>query len=85
MPANLGEGSYYLVEDIVTAGAGITVGNNATIDLMGFKLVGGTGPGIKGGQGGNVEIRNGTVSGWSRHGIEMRGPNNCSSSIRVSE
>ena len=40
-------GSYYLVEDIVTTGNGITIAaDNVTIDLMGFTLEGGVGDGL---------------------------------------
>ncbi|MCH9033426.1 MAG: right-handed parallel beta-helix repeat-containing protein [Planctomycetes bacterium] len=64
-------GSYYLVEDITTAGNGITItSDEVTIDLNGFSLVGGTGAGIsvpdphK-----NITIKNGTVRGWASGGI----------------
>ncbi len=64
-------GSYYLVENITTAGDGITItSDEVTIDLNGFSLVGGTGAGIsipdphK-----NITIKNGTVRGWASGGI----------------
>ena len=61
-------GSYYLAENISTAGGGITIAantNNVTIDLMGFSLSGGTGRGILAGNPSkNITVKNGTVSGW---------------------
>jgi len=42
-------GSYYLAENIVVTGPGIIVqADRVTIDLMGFTLASGTGPGIDG-------------------------------------
>jgi hypothetical protein len=91
-------GSYYLIEDITTAGDGITISaDDVTIDLMGFTLAGGTGDGIssvfptK-----NVTVRNGTVSGWGGSGIDVnqsdgsrvervRADSNESRGIRVGE
>ena len=60
-------GSYYAVEDLVTAGAGIKIEvDNVTIDLMGFGLSGGLGDGIKDtGTRKNIIVRNGTVTGWN--------------------
>ncbi len=62
-------GSYYLGSNLSYAGGdGITISkDNVTLDLMGFTL---TGPGsasvgIKMNGRTNVEIRNGTVSGWN--------------------
>ena len=64
-------GSYYLAENITTAGGGITItSDEVTIDLNGFSLAGGTGAGIsvpdphK-----NITIKNGTVRGWASGGI----------------
>ena len=59
-------GSYYLVEDINTAGGGIQVSkatDDVTIDLEGFTLSGGTGVGIRIWLSG--EVRNGRVKGWT--------------------
>src|SRR5438128_65952 len=55
-------GSYYLTTNL-TGGTGITISaNEVNLDLMGFRLVGGTGNGIavSGGRT-NLVIRNGTV------------------------
>ncbi len=68
-------GSYYLVEEITTEGAGISIiVNNVTLDLKGFTLSGGTGRGIyaippRTG----VVVRNGTVAGWAGDGIDLSG------------
>ena len=69
--------SWYLVHDIKTDGAGITVAaNDVTIDLNGFVLEGGTGVGIR--DNGtidpsieNITVRNGTVRGWENQGIRL--------------
>jgi len=62
-------GSYYLTEDISSAGTAITVAvDDVTIDLSGFALVGpgsGTNYGIYMNARSNVEIRNGTVRNFS--------------------
>ena len=58
-------GSYYLIEDVSSAGTAITITvDDVTIDLSGFALVGpgsGTNYGIYMNARSNVEIRNGTV------------------------
>jgi len=67
-------GSYYLVEDAYCGSTAITVNvDNVTIDLMGYSLIG---PGGSGANYGiymssrtNVEIRNGTIRNFGRHGI----------------
>jgi len=86
-------GFYYLTKDLATTGNGIVVRtDNVTLDLMGFSLVysGTTAdidgiylaewPGRK-----NVEIRNGTVRGFSGRGIaeEGLGSNNRFLNLRV--
>ena len=69
-------GSYYLTGDLTltsTTVPGITVNaDNVTIDLMGYSLIGpGSGPnhGIYMHGRSNVEVRNGTVRDFGRHGI----------------
>ncbi len=66
-------GSYYLTENVNSAGTAITVDdNNVTIDLMGFSLIGpgsGTNYGIYMNARKNVEIHNGTVRSFGSHGI----------------
>jgi len=65
-------GSYYLAEEIITTGGGIIVhAHDVTIDLMGFKLEGGTGPGIDGYLSERTTVRNGTIRGWSGTGIRV--------------
>jgi parallel beta-helix repeat protein len=69
-------GFYYITKDLTCAAGvhGITIeANDVTLDLMGFSLVG---PGGTGDYDGinmagriNVEIRNGTVRNFQRHGI----------------
>jgi len=62
-------GSYYLTEDVSSAGTAITIlVGDVTIDLSGFALVGpgsGTNYGIYMTARSNVEIRNGTVRNFS--------------------
>jgi parallel beta-helix repeat protein len=66
-------GVYYLMENIATDGAGITIdSDHVTIDLMGFTLAGGTGNGI------TVinshiwtRVQNGIVQGWDQHGLDL--------------
>jgi hypothetical protein len=65
-------GYYYLTGNLTyTGGTGIIVNaDNVTIDLMGFVLTGastsGAGTGISLGAKNNVEVRNGTVTGWTQ-------------------
>jgi parallel beta-helix repeat protein len=64
-------GSYYLAEDIETTGQGITIeAEDVTIDLMGHALRGGVGTAILATAKG-VTVRDGTVRGWSSHGIYL--------------
>jgi len=69
--------SWYLVHDIKTTGAGITVAaDDVTIDLNGFVLEGGTGVGIRHDKSTipypeNVTIQDGTVRGWGQQGIRL--------------
>jgi len=64
-------GAYYLGGNLSSTGSGITIShtpapvNDVTLDLMGFSITGpGSGTGISMSGSTNVEIRNGTVSGW---------------------
>lgn len=68
--------SWYLAESITTTGGGISVAADyVTIDLMGYRLAGGTGIGIRDDAVGNdregTTIMNGIVSGWSSHGVAL--------------
>ena len=66
-------GSYYLTGDRHCERNGIDLrADNVTIDLMGYSLIGtdtGAFDGIYGLQRSNVEIRNGTIRDFGRHGI----------------
>jgi Right handed beta helix region len=71
LPTNItASGSYYLTTNL-TGGTGITISaNEVALDLMGFRLVGGTGAGIAvSGARTNLVIRNGTVRGWGGKGV----------------
>ncbi len=86
-------GSYYLTEDVSSAGTAITVAvDDVTIDLAGFALVGpGSNYGIYMNGRSNVEIRNGTVrnflcgiyenNGWYHRVIDVRAIYNKSKGI----
>jgi hypothetical protein len=58
-------GSYYLTENVTSAGNGITINvDDVTIDLSGFTIIGpgnGNGSGVYMSNRSNVEIRNGTI------------------------
>jgi hypothetical protein len=78
LPLTIGSpGSYYLAENIVTTGLGIEIAtNDVTLDLMGFKLAGGTGNGIDSyfdsvARSG-ITVKNGIVSGWDQAGVLLR-------------
>jgi hypothetical protein len=66
-------GSYYLAENIVTAGGGITIAaSEVSIDLNGFSLAGGSGTGIQdSGTRSNLRIVNGSVRDWSGGGVVL--------------
>jgi len=68
-------GSYYLAENIVTAGGGITIdASDVTIDLNGFALTGGSGAGIQdSGVVSNITVHNGTVRDWPSGGVVLNG------------
>ncbi len=73
-------GSYYLAENITTAGGGITIAaNDVTLDLNGFMLRGGTGDGIlvSGFPKKNIEIKSGVIAGWAEDGIDAVFGQNC--------
>ncbi|MBU1024050.1 hypothetical protein KKB99_07175 [bacterium] len=61
-------GSYYLIGDLACAQSAITIqANNVTIDMMGYSIIGpktDTGAGFSMWAFKNIEIRNGTVTGW---------------------
>lgn len=74
IPKTISEsGSYYLTEDVNSAGTAITVTvNDVTIDLMGYTIKGpdsGANYGIYMSGRSNVEVRNGTVRDFGSHGI----------------
>jgi len=77
------QGSYYLTANLTASGssAGITISaDNVTLDLNGFALVGGgsgTVTGIKvPAAHKNILIRNGTVRGWTKGGINASNATN---------
>ena len=77
-------GSYIVVEDLAhtNAGDGIKIEtNNVTLDLNGFRLFGGASTvsddGISIPFGRNIEVRNGTVSGFGGNGIDASNTINC--------
>jgi parallel beta-helix repeat protein len=70
--------SWYLAESITTTGDGISVAADfVTIDLMGYRLEGGTGIGIRddavASDREGTTIMNGSLSGWSSHGVALSG------------
>jgi hypothetical protein len=73
-PVTINEpGSYYLTGNVSTTGSGIIIQTpDVTIDLMGFTLEGGTGPGIDGSNYDRVSLRNGRIQGWSGTGVRLR-------------
>ena len=73
-------GSYYLAGNLTSTGNGITVNaDDVTIDLMGYTLAGpgsGTNYGIFMETRMNVEIKNGTIRDFGKHGIcDVGNPN----------
>ncbi len=76
-PVSINEpGSYRLTSDlVVTSGIdGVDIGaDNVTLDLNGFTIFGSGEVGLNDGisiiASDNVEVRNGTVRGFSRHGV----------------
>lgn len=66
-------GSYYLAENVTTGGGGITIAaDGVTIDLMGYRLSGGTQSGIRAmTDRKNLVVKNGTVSDWGTHGVNL--------------
>ena len=78
-PVTISEpGSYRLSSDlVVTGGTGFWIeSDNVTLDLNGFTLSGGRDDGIFI-FAANVEVRNGTVRGFGRHGIFSRNAGRC--------
>jgi hypothetical protein len=83
-------GYYYLTRNLTyTGGDGITINpgvNNVTIDLMGFVL---TGPGndqyfgVATAENSNVEVRNGTITGWQTGVNGTAGANHRAVSVRA--
>lgn len=72
-PVTIAEpGSYYLTGSVSTSGNGIIIQtHDVTVDLMGFKLDGGTGLGIDGSSYDRITVRNGTIQGWSDTGVRL--------------
>jgi hypothetical protein len=71
-------GSYYLAANVTASGssAGIIIGaSNVTVDLNGFTLAGGGSGSVAGIQivSSGACIRNGTITGWTRGGINASG------------
>jgi parallel beta-helix repeat protein len=68
-----------LAENILAGGDGISIeADDVTIDLMGFSLRGGTGSAISACCGiSQATVKNGTISGWEGHGVDLAAFNNC--------
>jgi parallel beta-helix repeat protein len=81
-------GSYYLAENILAGGDGISIeADDVTIDLMGFSLRGGTGSAISACCSiTQATVKNGTISGWEGHGVDLAAFNNCTvADVRAQE
>jgi hypothetical protein len=81
-------GFYYLSDNLTCSeGNGITVSvsvSDVTIDLMGFRLSGNSSSDGISGTVNNVEVRNGTLSGWN-HAININGLGNRMINLRARE
>jgi hypothetical protein len=79
-------GFYYLGGNLTCSeGNGITVSvSDVTIDLMGFRLSGNSSSDGIFGTENNVEVRNGTLSGWN-HAININGVGNRMINLRARE
>jgi hypothetical protein len=77
-------GFYYVIGNLpCPAGHGITVNcDNVTIDLMGFCLTGNDSSYGISGTGNNVEVRNGSLTGWNR-AVDLWGTQNRIFNIRT--
>jgi hypothetical protein len=77
-------GFYYVTANLnCPAGHGITVNcDNVTIDLMGFCLSGNNSSYGITGTGNNVEVRNGSLTGWNR-AVDMWGVQNRALNLRT--
>ncbi|HJX98124.1 MAG TPA: NosD domain-containing protein [Chthoniobacterales bacterium] len=77
------QGSYYLTANLtaVGSGQGITISaDNVTLDLDGFALIGGGSGQVAGinvsGMHKNIQIKNGTVRGWTNGGVNASSATN---------
>src|SRR4030095_11696933 len=77
------QGSYYLTANLtaVGSGQGITISaDNVTLDLDGFALIGGGSGQVAGinvsGTHKNIQIKNGTVRGWTNVGVNAANATN---------
>jgi len=77
------QGSYHLTANLTATGSGLGItisADNVTLDLNGFALVGGGSGQVAGinvsGTHKNIQIRNGTVRGWTNGGVNASNATN---------